>query len=164
MGSSYSAFQLQTAAEVRQGVIGLSRRLRAQRSAQSLSVSKLSVLGRLNRSGPATAGELAAAEHRLPQTLTRVFAELESEGLISRNRGPRDGRQAVVAITEAGRQSLAREVAQWDAWLASAIAEFSEVEQEVLRLGAQLLNRLASDEPAASTTDGTADHPSDPDL
>ncbi|MER6352299.1 MarR family transcriptional regulator [Streptomyces sp. NPDC001634] len=60
-------------------------------SAGSLSPHQLGVLGQLHRHGPATPGEIAAAERQRPQSLTRVFAELEGEGLIPANRVPSTG-------------------------------------------------------------------------
>ena len=141
---------LDGAAQVRQGVIRLGRRLRAERSAGALSVNKLGVLSHLHRAGPATAGELAAAEHQRPQSLTRVFAELEREGLIARMRDGRDRRQSVLAITPAGATALARDMAERDAWLASAMAGLSPTERQVLRLAGELMDRLAGGPPAPS--------------
>ena len=56
----------------------LSRRLMASRGAGALSLSKLSVLGRLRREGAATATELAAYLRIQPQSLTRLLASLEA--------------------------------------------------------------------------------------
>ncbi|MCO6004115.1 MarR family transcriptional regulator [Actinoallomurus purpureus] len=138
---------VQSAAQVRQGVIRLGRRLRAERSPEALSVNKLGVLSHLHRHGPATAGELAAAEHQRPQSLTRVFAELEQAGLMTRIRDERDRRQSVLAITPAGTTALARDMAERDAWLASAMAGLSDTERQVLRLAGALMDRLADDPP-----------------
>jgi DNA-binding MarR family transcriptional regulator len=134
---------LETAAEIRQGVIRLARRTQAVRSPGALSGSKLGVLGHLRRHGPATAGALAAAEHRQPQSLTRVFAELEADGLVSRTRHERDRRQSVLDITPAGLAALGRDMAERDAWLASAIAGLTETERQVMRLAARLMDRVA---------------------
>lgn len=146
--------RLQAAAEVREGVIALSRRLRSRGTGRSLSAGKLGVLGTLRREGPRTAGELAAAEHRLPQSLTRIFAELERDGLISRSRDAEDGRQVVFTLTAAGHRTLADAVAEWDAWLASAIGELGDIEQDVLRLSARLLTRLAAADPSSPSLEG----------
>lgn len=138
-----------TAARVRQGVTRLGRRLRAEWSAGALSANKLGVLSHLHRHGPATAGELAAAEHQRPQSLTRVFAELQRAGLVSRARDEYDRRQSVLAITPAGIGALARDMAERDAWLASAMAGLSDTERQVLRMAGALMDRLAD------TPDGT---------
>ncbi|WP_328673600.1 MarR family winged helix-turn-helix transcriptional regulator [Streptomyces sp. NBC_00328] len=144
-------------AEIRQGVIRLARRLSAERPMDGLSLNKSSVLGHLRRNGPMSAGALAAADHQQPQSLTRVFADLEQEGLISRTRDAQDGRQRVVELTEAGRAALARDMAQRDAWLEVALVDLTETERQVLLLAARLMNRLA-DSPAAVPGSMTRPH------
>ncbi len=139
-----------TAAEVRRGATRLSRRLRAERPADALSVNKLSVLSHLYRNGPTTAGRLAAAEHQRPQSLTRVFAELEQEGLIFRSESAEDRRQCVLDLTAAGLRALGQDMAHRDAWLAAALAELSETEREVLRIAGNLMDRLADADPFPS--------------
>ncbi|GAA4622082.1 MarR family transcriptional regulator [Actinoallomurus vinaceus] len=136
---------LDSAAQVRQGITRLGRRLRAERSPEALSVNKLGVLSHLHQHGPATAGELAAAQHQRPQSLTRVFAELEQTGLVTRIRDERDRRQSVLAITSEGTAALAGDMAERDAWLASAMAGLSPTERQVLRLAGALMDRLADD-------------------
>ncbi|MET8453596.1 MarR family transcriptional regulator [Streptomyces sp. NPDC005209] len=140
-------------AEIRQGVVRLARRLRAERPADGLSLTKSSVLGHLRRGGPMAAGALAAADHQQPQSLTRVFAELESDGLISRTRDSQDGRQRVLELTEDGRKALAHDMAQRDAWLDQALDDLTETEQQVLLLAARLMNQLAD------STAGPPGHP-----
>ncbi|WP_205718363.1 MarR family winged helix-turn-helix transcriptional regulator [Actinomadura sp. WMMA1423] len=129
--------------EIRHGIMRMLRRMRAARSPEALSANKLTVLGHLYRGGPGTAGEVAEAEGQRPQSLTRVFAELEAEGLISRSRADRDRRRVVLAITERGAEALRRDIAQRDAWLAEALDGLSETELDVLRVAARLMERLA---------------------
>src|SRR5690348_422696 len=129
--------------EIRRGVMRMARRMRASRSPDALSSNKLVVLGHLARNGPSSAGEVAASEKQRPQSLTRVFAELEESGLILRARDERDRRQAVLTITPAGIEALRRDLDERDAWLAEALGELGETEREVLRLAARLMDRLA---------------------
>lgn len=124
-------------------MVRLARRLSAERPADGLSLNKSSVLGHLRRNGPMSAGALAAADRQQPQSLTRVFAELQRDGLISRTRDDRDGRQRLLEITEAGREALARDMAQRDAWLDTALTGLNETERQVLLLAARLMDRLA---------------------
>ncbi|MGQ9371981.1 MarR family winged helix-turn-helix transcriptional regulator [Azospirillum sp. ST 5-10] len=131
------------AAVLRRATVRLARRLRAERGADGLSAGKLGVLGHLYRHGPATPGDVAAAEHQLPQSLTRVFAELERDGLLTRSRNDRDSRQAVLAITAAGRAALERDAAVRDRWLAAALGGLTEAERSLLRIAAALMDRLA---------------------
>jgi DNA-binding MarR family transcriptional regulator len=135
---------LRAALAVRRGVASLTRRLRSERPAHGVSSSKLSVLGRLGRGGPLTATNLAAAERIQPQSLTRLLADLEQRGLITRRLDEIDRRQLRIEITPAGTKLLDQDVRQQTAWLAQAIpAVLSPVEREVLRLAAQLMQRLA---------------------
>ncbi|MGD0559476.1 MAG: MarR family winged helix-turn-helix transcriptional regulator [Streptosporangiaceae bacterium] len=145
----------QAAAEIRQGVTRLSRRLRSERPPGGFSSSKLSVLSYLLRNGPAAASEVAAADHQQPQSLTRVFASLEREHLIARTRDDRDRRQSLLSITEAGHQSLRRDMIQRDDWLASALTGLTETECELLRLAARLMDRIADATPGDSELTGS---------
>ncbi|WP_030942956.1 MarR family winged helix-turn-helix transcriptional regulator [Streptomyces sp. NRRL S-646] len=139
---------LPEAARIRGGVLRFNRRLRQERGAGSLSPNQLTVLGHLRRHGPCTPGEVAAAERQRPQSLTRVFAELEAEGLIVREPGTVDRRQSVLSLTEEGRGALERDMAERDAWLAKALGTLSETERGVLALAAQVMERLANAEVA----------------
>ncbi|QDO01010.1 MarR family transcriptional regulator [Streptomyces sp. RLB3-17] len=112
--------------------------------------------GHLRRHGAATPGEVAAAERQRPQSLTRVFAELESDGLIARTADGADRRQSVLTFTAEGLRALERDLAEHDAWPAAALGTLNETGREVLRLAAALMDRLADTEPRG-TSSGTAD-------
>ena len=131
------------AAELRRSVVLLAWRVREARGPGAMGVRKVSVLSHLYRLGSATAGDIAAADRLQPQSLTRVFAELEHDGLIARSRSDQDRRQAILTLTEAGREQLARHTAGRDEWLAAALAELTDTEICVLRVAAGLLGRLA---------------------
>ncbi|WP_306204386.1 MarR family winged helix-turn-helix transcriptional regulator [Actinoplanes sp. RD1] len=143
-----------TAAQVRRAVTRLARRLRPH---GSLSATKISVLGHLYRHGPSTAGEVAAAEHHQPQSLTRVFTELVTEGLISRSRGDVDRRQSVLELTEAGAATLRGEVAERDEWLAAALGKLTGAEVQIVHVAAALLERLAEHDVAGRSEAGRDD-------
>lgn len=136
---------LSDAAWIRRGVVRLNRRLRQERADGGLSPNKLIVLGHLHRHGSATPGEVAAAERQRPQSLTRVFAELEAEGLIVREPGTIDRRQSVLTLTPEGRRALEQDMAERDVWLAHALASLSETERGVLKLAGALMERLADE-------------------
>ncbi|WP_217547541.1 MarR family winged helix-turn-helix transcriptional regulator [Streptomyces sp. GbtcB6] len=133
---------LAEAARVRRAVLRFNRRLRQERGDGSLSANQLTVLGHLYRHGPSTPGEVAAAERQRPQSLTRVFAELEAEELVARAPDPSDRRQSVLSLTGAGRHALEADMAQRDAWLAEAFGTLSETERGVLLLAAAVMERL----------------------
>ncbi|MFF4041977.1 MarR family winged helix-turn-helix transcriptional regulator [Streptomyces sp. NPDC001816] len=135
---------LSEAALLRSAIVRLNRRLRQERGDGSLSPNQLVVLGYLHRRGSATPGEIAAAERQRPQSLTRVFAELEADGQIAREAGTTDRRQAVLTLTEPGRRALERDMAERDAWLAEALGALGETERGVLVLAAAVMERLGT--------------------
>ncbi len=109
-----------------------------------MSPTGIAILSRLYRSGTATPKALADAEDAQPQTLTRVLATLEEQGLIGRGSDPTDRRHVLLDITPAGLAVLRRHAAAHTEWLTEAMeAELSDVEREVLRLAAALMDRLA---------------------
>jgi DNA-binding MarR family transcriptional regulator len=134
------------AGQIRRGVTHLSRRLRAERTADALSPGKLSVLSHLARRGPLTPGQLAAAEFLQPQSMTRLLAELEEMGLIARTPDGNDRRQYIVAITGDGHEALERDMSARDAWLAGAMSRLSPAERDLLRIAAQLMEQLADED------------------
>jgi len=134
----------ESAASIRRAALRLALRLRAERGAGGLPLLMLSVLGNLHRRGPLTAGELAAADRLKPQSLTRTLAGLEQQRLITRRPGEVDRRQSQIDITAEGRRRLGRDMQHRDAWLRAALTDaLSPTEQELLRLAAPLMERLA---------------------
>lgn len=138
---------LADAAAIRQGTTRLARLMRSGRSAGALSINKISVLSHLRSRGPSTPGEIAAADRQQPQSLTRVFSELAQAGLIIRTVAEDDRRQSIVYLTEAGQAMLDQDLAERDAWLATAITDLSETERGVLLLAARLMDRIADRRP-----------------
>ena len=139
-----------TAAYIRRGVTHLARRLRVERSDDSVSSGKISILNHLVRWGAMTPGQLAAAEFLQPQSLTRMLAELERAGLVDRWADERDRRQYLVAITAEGRDALHGDMASRDAWLARALVRLTPAERDLLRIAATLMERIADgDDPHA---------------
>jgi len=134
------------APELRRAVVRLGRRLRMERQQGAVSTNKLSVLGHLYEHGPSTPGQLAAAEHQRPQSLTRIFAELQLAGLVSRAPSEEDLRASVLTLTPEGERALREDMAERDAWLAGAMGALSRAEVGLLAIAARLV-------------DGLADHP-----
>ncbi len=130
---------------LRRGTTGLGRRLRAERSSAALSSNKLAVLGHLHRRGPLSPGTITAAERQQPQSMTRVFAELERDGLITRTTSPDDRRAAVLGLTEQGQGALVADMAERDAWLAEALADLTPAEVRLLRIAGELMEQLADE-------------------
>lgn len=135
---------LPEAARIRRGVVRLNRRLRQERGNEAgLTPNQLIVLGHLHRHHSATPGEIAAAERQRPQSLTRVFAELETEGLIVRAPDTADRRQSVLTLTAKGHRALDQDMVERDVWLAEALGALSVTERGVLELAAAIMERLA---------------------
>ena len=139
MGSAVDTTRL--ASELRMVLGHLMRRLRAE---HRFSLSQGAVLGRLDREGTKSIGDLAIAERVRPQSMTQTISDLEGEGLIARHADPDDGRRILVELTAQGHQTLAEDRRQREGWLARAIAEdLSTQEQKVLMQAVGLLQRLA---------------------
>src|SRR6202035_4408229 len=77
----------------------LVRRLRAE---HRFSLSQGAVLGRLDREGTSSIGELAVAERVRPQSMAQTVCDLEALGLIARRPDPGDRRRVLVELTESG--------------------------------------------------------------
>lgn len=131
------------ASELRMVLGQLMRRLRAE---HRFSLSQGAVLGRLDRGGSMSIGDLAVAERVRPQSMTQTISDLEADGLIARRADPSDGRRTLVDLTEQGVAILEEDRRQREGWLARAIAEdLSIEEQRVLTEALDLLRRLAED-------------------
>lgn len=129
------------ASELRVVLGRLTRRLRAK---HHFSLAQGSVLGRLDRTGTASIGDLALAEHVRPQSMTQTINDLEADELIARRPDPTDGRRTLITLTDRGRVMLEEDRRQRDTWLAQAIAsDLSAPERQQLADVLTLLRRLA---------------------
>src|SRR3954463_14713843 len=103
------------------------RRLRAEPGEPP--VAQLTVLGRLDRQGPASTSDLAAAERMRPQSMAQTVRELENAGLSPRPPDPHEGRRALVELSPDGLQRLRDARAQREGWLSQTLErEFSAAE------------------------------------
>jgi DNA-binding MarR family transcriptional regulator len=129
---------------LRISVMRLSRRMRQERSGDSqLTASQIAVMATLRRHGPLTAGELAAHEKVSPPSMTRILGHLSDLGLVDRRTHPRDGRQVLVELSDAGDRLLAADRRRRDEWLAGRLHELSPEERDQLRGVVGILDRLA---------------------
>ena len=131
------------ASTLRVSIMRLSRRLRAERDADGLSLSQMATLGTLDRHGPLTPRDLAEHEKVQPPSMTRILAGLEERGLIVRTRHSTDGRAHLVSLTDAARELIREDRRRRDVWLARRLAELSQHEREVLRSAAAIIDRIA---------------------
>ena len=84
------------ASELRVVLGRLMRRLRAE---HRVPLTQAAVLGRLDRDGTQSIGDLAGAEQVRPQSMSQTLVELETDGLIIRRPDERDGRRILVELT-----------------------------------------------------------------
>jgi DNA-binding MarR family transcriptional regulator len=129
-----------TASELRVVLGQLVRRLRAEHRFPLLHGA---VLGRLDREGPRSIGDLAASERVRPQSMAQAVADLESSGLVGRSPDPADKRRVLIEMTAEGRAALEEDRRNRVGWLVSAIEELDPEDQEVLGRATGILSRLA---------------------
>jgi len=127
------------------GVVGqLHRRLRQVDNAGILTPSQSAVLNRLYREGPATQGELAAAEHVRQQSMAATLGVLDELGYLARTPDPADRRRVVISLSEAGTATVRGVFQHRDEWLAQALVdELSPAELEAVTRALPLLQRVA---------------------
>jgi len=144
-----------TASQLHRSALRLLRLMRDTRSGEGLGMSKLSVLGHLYRNGTTTPTALAAYLRIQPQSLTRLLADLQQNNLITRRPDDADRRQSLLEITAAGSKLLIEAVRDQRTELARTIAaELTPAEQELLRIAAGLMDRLAAATGAQSAASG----------
>lgn len=131
------------ASELRMSVMRLTRRLRAERPDQGLTLTQLAVLGTLDRHGPLTLGELAACEKVQPPSMTRTASSLEERGLVERLPSSTDKRQVRVQISRSGLALLREDRRRREAWLAGQLDGLSAEERALLAAAAPIIDRLA---------------------
>jgi DNA-binding MarR family transcriptional regulator len=130
------------ASALRLAVVRLNRRLRAQRTDVSVSLTQLAAMSTLDFHGALTPGELAAHEKVQPPSMTRVLAALEERGLVIRRPHPTDGRQVIVELSPAGRKLCRDEAWLREAWLSRRVGELCPEDREVLRKAVEVINRM----------------------
>jgi DNA-binding MarR family transcriptional regulator len=115
------------------------------------------VLGQLYRGGTMSPTELAQREGVKLQTLTRLLAELESSGWMTRSVNALDARQSMLAISSRGAKRLGAAVKGGDSLLAHAIqTRLSTDEQAVLLRACALLDTLGDALRDAAKDDGSS--------
>lgn len=133
----------QLAPLLRDAITRLNRRLRQARPVGDLTVAQISALNSLELAGALTPRELADVEGVQPPTLTRIVAKLEERGFVQRSPHPTDGRQVILATTDAGRAVLAELHQARNSWLARRLAELTEEERDTLQRAAEILHKVA---------------------
>ncbi len=131
----------------------LQRHLARADTGDGLTRARLSALALLVLGGPRTLGDLAAAEHVRPPTMTRLVHAMEADELVARVKNPADGRSVVIRATAKGVISLEQGRRRQIAPLAENISGLDHSERQQLADAADLLGRVLRDstwEPASS--------------
>lgn len=115
-----------------------------RRHVDTLPPSRAETLRLLDREGPRTMADVAAARDVSHQSVSRMVADLERLGLADRAPNPADGRGFVVVLTDVGRAVLrSQEAARRDAIAAAIAGELSSDERAALARASGILDRLA---------------------
>jgi len=128
--------------DLRLACMRVSRRVRFE-SAGELAPHHFSVLAQL-KDAPTTLGDLADREQVRAPSMTRTVASLVEAELVTRTADPRDGRVALIALTEAGAAMLASERAKRDAWMTARLEGLTSAEQDTLRGATDILERVVA--------------------
>jgi DNA-binding MarR family transcriptional regulator len=144
MRNNFLDNRLEPVTEFRRSVTRLGRLLSASMPKGDLTPTKLTALGILRRGGPLSANVLASRLGILPQSLTRIIADLENEGLLTRTRDVRDGREHILEPTKRAIALMRAEGARRDAVMREAMRRgLTPVEIELLFVAARAINKLA---------------------
>ncbi|MCW2848475.1 MAG: transcriptional regulator, MarR family [Marmoricola sp.] len=122
-------------------VVGrLVRRLRAD---YAIAPHQFSVLNTIERNGPQTASQLAALEIVRPQSMAHTLHQLAEAGFVAKRPDPTDGRQILIALSDAGRRAIEEQRRETTGWLSAAIDhELDGDELRALATAVALLGRL----------------------
>ncbi|HET6508446.1 MAG TPA: MarR family transcriptional regulator [Baekduia sp.] len=124
-------------------LMGAERRLRArdQKCAKGeLTQSHIRALFAIDKSGEATAGDLAKAAELSPASVSAMLDHLERDGIVERHRSEHDRRVVVVRLTDSGRTLLEEKRALWRRRGAEALADVSDHD---LLAAADVMHRMA---------------------
>ncbi|MET0725840.1 MAG: MarR family transcriptional regulator [Leifsonia sp.] len=134
----------QQSAQLRMATFRLARRLRAQKSDDSVSDAQFAVLATLSLHGPHTLSALAERERVSAPSMNRTVNCLEETGLLTRAEDADDRRRTNITITESGAALVTATVSKRDAWLTDRMRALTAEERDLLARAAELMGRLAT--------------------
>jgi len=137
-----SAAPVELADRLHSAAIHLLRRVRREDVTSGLPAPQLSALSVIVFAGPIALGALAEAEQVRPPTMTRVVAELERRGLVSRETGTDDRRVTLVTATTQGTRLLQEGRRRRVASLARALSRLTRAERDLLARAVPLVERV----------------------
>jgi DNA-binding MarR family transcriptional regulator len=147
MSRQKSSRNIEAADRFHSAAIHALRHVRREDHASGLSAARLSALSVLVFGGDRTLGELAAAEHVRPATMTPIVQALEEAGLVARERDSRDGRVTRIRATPKGERVMWRGRERRVERLASILGRLSAPEIARIEEAAELVERALAQEP-----------------
>src|SRR5213596_3624779 len=145
MSPRKSSRNLEAADRFHSAAIHALRRVRRDDPETGLSAARLSALSVLVFGGPRSLGELAAAEHVRPATMTRIVQALEEEGLVRRGSDPADRRVTRLQATAKGERVMWRGRERRVANLATLLSRLSPSELARVHEAAELIERALAE-------------------
>jgi DNA-binding MarR family transcriptional regulator len=127
--------------EIGEAVYALATEL-VRQMPRDMSLTSVATLSTLTRRGPRRVTELAASEGVAQPSMTALVSALEREGFVERRPDPRDKRAALVTITDAGREYVARRRRVGAGLVASTLEELSESDRIALAEAVGALRRV----------------------
>jgi DNA-binding MarR family transcriptional regulator len=109
-----------------------------------LSLTAVSMLSLLDRSGPRRLTDLAIREGVTQPAMTQLVSRLQEAGLAVRAGDPEDGRVVLVHVTDAGRTALAKRRAARAALLSELLSQLAEAELDGLVAALPAIDSLTS--------------------
>jgi DNA-binding MarR family transcriptional regulator len=137
---------LRLASDLSLAVMRLARQLRFRRPESPITLSQLSALATLAKDGAMTPGALAVRERVRPPSMTRVIASLADLGLVVRTSHPTDGRQVLVAVSDAGAALVDSERRASQEWLRGRLATLNDDDRDILLRAADLMTVLVDED------------------
>jgi len=127
-----------------------------RRIPRTMSMTSLSTLSTLERTGPRRITDLAVIEGVTQPSMTTLVKVLERDGMVERRGDPSDGRVALVAVTEAGSDLVrARRRTNAEAF-AQLIDKLSDEDAATLAAAIPALERLRALSEGSSRASGPA--------
>ena len=138
----------ETASALRGVISDLHKRLRKQvYSAGGLSITEVTTLSYLDKSGPLFPSDLAEINKVKKQSMSQVLKHLEDLKLIRRVVSKQDKRKTAISLTGEGKRMIEKTRYERDEWLAAVIRErIGEKDARILAAAMPLLRRIADAE------------------
>ena len=124
---------LRLASDLRTVVTRLVKKLRKESvTGQQLSLTERSTLSLLYQYKQLLPSELASMEKITNQSMSQIMSHLFDLGFITRTSSETDKRKTIISLTEVGEKTLLQVRSERDEWLAKAIRETCDEEEEAL--------------------------------